>query len=206
MEQYLRIFRGKQQHDWADWLTCAEFSINNKINSSTGYSPFFLNYSQRPLLPVWKSSSGVPKADEFTKQMAALTKETLAALNLMSASMKRSYDKHHQDASPFPIGSLVLLDGRGINTNTPSRKLNDRWHGPFEVLEHIGDVSYWLKLPSSWRLHDFFTFPSLFPLDPLPSLPNSPPLNFKLPPSRQRMPSTSSASCYIRNSTTKSFI
>ena len=81
MEQYLRIFCSKHQHDWADWLACAEFSINNKINSSTGYSPFFLNYGrnpQRPLLPFRKSSSGVPRADEFAKQMEALAKETSA--------------------------------------------------------------------------------------------------------------------------------
>ena len=65
MEQYLRIFCGKRQHDWADWLACAEFSINNKINSSTGYSTFFLNYSRNPHRPpssltensLWRSTS-----------------------------------------------------------------------------------------------------------------------------------------------------
>lgn len=96
MEQYLHIFCGKWQHDWAEWLACAEFSINNKINSSTGYSPFFLNYGrnpQRPLLPLRTSPSSVPHADSFAKQMSDLAKETAAALSLASAAMKRSYDK-----------------------------------------------------------------------------------------------------------------
>ena len=78
MEQYLCIFCGRRQHDWADWLSCAEFSINNKINSSTGYSPFFLNYGRnplRPLLPTRKCPSGVPHADAFAQQKQQTTNE-----------------------------------------------------------------------------------------------------------------------------------
>ena len=123
MEQYLWIFCGKRQHDWAEWLACAEFSINNKINSSTGYSPFFLNYGRhphRPLLPQRSSPSGVPRADSFAKQMSNLAKETSAALTLANAAMKRSYDKHHLPLPDINPGSFVLLDSKGIETNSPS--------------------------------------------------------------------------------------
>ena len=166
MEQYLRIFCGRRQHDWADWLACAKFSINNKINSSTGYSPFFLNYGrnpQCPLLPLWKSLSGVPRADEFAKQMSALAKETSAALTLANIAMKRSFDKHHRDLPPLLPGSLVLLDSKGIDIDTPSRKLSDKRHGPFEIIEQIGDVSYRLKLPTTWKIHDVFHISKLTP-------------------------------------------
>jgi hypothetical protein len=174
MEQYLRIFCGKRQNDWADWLSCAEFSINNKINSSTGYSPFFLNYGRnplRPLLPTRKTASGVPHADEFAKQMSALAKETSAALILANQAMKRSFDKHHRDFPPFEIGSLVLLDSKGIDIAYPSRKLCDKRHGPFEVVERVGDVSYRLKLPPDWKIHDVFHISKLTPYTP-PSFPS----------------------------------
>jgi hypothetical protein len=166
IEQYLRIFCGKRQHNWADWLACAEFSINNKINLSTGYSPFFLNYGrnpQRPLLPLRQSPSGVPQANEFAKQMNTLAKESSAALTLANIAMKRSFDKHHRDAAPFLPRSYVLLDGKGIETNLPSRKLTDKRHGPFEVIERIGDVSYQLKLPDSWKIHNVFHVSKLTP-------------------------------------------
>src|SRR6202048_2221341 len=50
IEQYLRIFVNHHQDDWAEWVPLAEFSYNDKQNSSTGCSPFFLEYGQHP----WK--------------------------------------------------------------------------------------------------------------------------------------------------------
>jgi transposase InsO family protein len=48
IEHYLHVFCNERQSDWAEWLSCAEFAINNKVNSSTGYSPFYLNYGRDP--------------------------------------------------------------------------------------------------------------------------------------------------------------
>ena len=48
VEQYLRVCINHQQTDWAEWLKCTEFSFNDKIHSSTGFSPFFANYGRHP--------------------------------------------------------------------------------------------------------------------------------------------------------------
>ena len=37
-----------------------------------------------------------------------------------------------------------------------NRKLADKFVGPFEVLEQVVAVSFRLKLPSYWRVHDVF--------------------------------------------------
>ena len=52
VKQYLRLFVNYRQDNWAEWLPLTEFSYNDKIQSSTGYSPFYLNYGQHP----WKST------------------------------------------------------------------------------------------------------------------------------------------------------
>ena len=44
IEQYLRLFVNYHQTDRSEWLSLAEFSYNDKLHTSTGYSPFFLNY------------------------------------------------------------------------------------------------------------------------------------------------------------------
>ena len=43
VEQYLRIYVNHHQDNWVDWLSIVEFSLNNKIQVSTGYSPLFVN-------------------------------------------------------------------------------------------------------------------------------------------------------------------
>jgi hypothetical protein len=44
LEQYLRMFIDHCQTDRQEWLAIAEFSYNNKFQSSTWVSPFFANY------------------------------------------------------------------------------------------------------------------------------------------------------------------
>lgn len=95
--------------------------------------------------------------------MAALTKETSAALELANSAMKRSYDKKHRDIPPLLPGSLVLLDAKGIETQSPSHKLDNRRHGPFEITEQIGELAYRLKLPPEWKIHDVFNISKLTP-------------------------------------------
>jgi len=48
IEQYFRLFINYRQNDWFDWLSTAEFSYNDKVHSSTGSSPFFINYGRHP--------------------------------------------------------------------------------------------------------------------------------------------------------------
>jgi hypothetical protein len=44
IEQYLWLFINHRQSDWVEWLSCMEFSYNDKVQSSTGFSPFYINY------------------------------------------------------------------------------------------------------------------------------------------------------------------
>ena len=60
-----------QQDDWADWIPLAQFSYNDKVHTSTGHSPFFLNYGQHP----WKGVDTQVKvktkaAGDFAREMA----------------------------------------------------------------------------------------------------------------------------------------
>ena len=50
METFLRHYVNHLQDDWEDWLAIAEYQYNDKIHSSTGHMPFYLNYGRHP----WK--------------------------------------------------------------------------------------------------------------------------------------------------------
>ena len=48
LKTYLRAYTSYQQDDWVNYLALAEFSFNNRTNSSTQQSPFFANLGYNP--------------------------------------------------------------------------------------------------------------------------------------------------------------
>ena len=74
--------------------------------------------------------------------MEALTKKTSATLELAAEAMKCSYDHSHQPAKHHAVGDLLLLDGKGIETARPSKKLDDKRLGQFPVTKLIGIQDY----------------------------------------------------------------
>jgi len=49
LEEYLRHFVSPLQDDWDDYLDLAEFAINDSVQTSTGYSPFYMAFGQNPV-------------------------------------------------------------------------------------------------------------------------------------------------------------
>ncbi len=164
VEQYLRIFVNYRQDNWADWLSLAEFSYNDKINKSTGHSPFMLNWGRDPRKGVEvKRESRVEAATDFVKRMEELRKEAAAALERAARDMKTHFDRSHRAEPEFQPGDEVLLEGENMKTNRPTRKLEHRRFGPFKVEKKIGQRAYRLKLPSTWKVHPVFHVSKLFP-------------------------------------------
>ncbi|KXH68555.1 hypothetical protein CSAL01_02212 [Colletotrichum salicis] len=65
----------------------------------------------------------------------------------------------------FAVGSWVLLSSKNIKQKRPSRKLSDKWLGPFRVCEVVGDhgLAYRLEIPNHYRVHDVFPISLLEP-------------------------------------------
>ncbi len=73
------------------------------------------------------------------------------------AAQKRYADKRRREVE-FAVGDKVLLSTRNIRLAVPSRKVADRYVGPFVIVERIGQVAYRLDLARSKLrgLHDVF--------------------------------------------------
>jgi len=65
--------------------------------------------------------------------------------------MKRNYNKKKGDSREYKPGAKVWLEGTNITTDRPIKKLNDKRHGPFVIDKKIGESSYRLKLPTTWK-------------------------------------------------------
>ena len=168
IEQYLRIFVNERQTDWVDWLSLATFSYNDKEQTSTGQSPFFLNHGRHPnkgLEPRREVKSQA--AQDFVDNLTKARTEAQAALTKAAEMMKTFYDKKRADARNYDKGDKVWLEGSNITMTRPSKKLGEKRYGPFEVLGKEGLTAYRLKLPVTWKkIHPVFNEALLTPYKP----------------------------------------
>jgi hypothetical protein len=56
---------------------------------------------------------------------------------------------------PFGKNQKVWLDTRNLKMSH-HRKIAPKHEGPFEIDEVLGPVTYRLKLPESWKIHNVF--------------------------------------------------
>jgi hypothetical protein len=167
VEQYLRRFANYEQDDWAEWLPMAEFAHNDHVNSSTSFTPFYLNYGQDP----WRGITPIPphpneSATEFVTRMHAIREEAQAALRYTKEDMKRFHDRLQKPSITYQQGDKVWLEGTNLTTQRPSKKLEFRRFGPFTILSKHG-TAYKLSIPTTWKhIHPVFHETLLTPFTP----------------------------------------
>jgi hypothetical protein len=73
IKAYLRAFINIHQTDWVEWLSLAEFSYNDKVNSSINETPFKYLYGHDPwkgIEPRFQSRNDTAK--EFAERMKTI--------------------------------------------------------------------------------------------------------------------------------------
>ena len=67
----------------------------------------------------------------------------------------------------FKIRDKVFVKSNNIHTTQPSKKLAEKYLGPFEIIVQVGSVSFTLHLPDSMRsIHPIFHVSMLEPSTP----------------------------------------
>ncbi|MBW0566197.1 hypothetical protein O181_105912, partial [Austropuccinia psidii MF-1] len=78
---------------------------------------------------------------------------------------KKYADRNRSIPPDFQPGYKVWLASKNIRTTRPTKKLSERWLGPFEVIKNIGIHAYHLKLPLQWKsVHPVFHLSLLEPV------------------------------------------
>ena len=78
-----------------------------------------------------------------------------------------STDKRQTPPPDFKIGDKVFIKSDDIRTTQPSKKLAEKFLGPFEILAQVGSISFTLHLPNSMRgIHPVFHVSMLEPSAP----------------------------------------
>ena len=136
LENFLRPYVERHPQTWSQYLALAEFAANNVVNVATGYSPFYLNSGDHPLVPsVLMHGRGVSSKIEAVQTMVARMKTALeeaqANLTIAQSRAKSQADRSRRDET-FKVGDEVVLSTCNIRVNQhlPS-KLHRHWIGPY---------------------------------------------------------------------------
>jgi hypothetical protein len=103
-------------------------------------------------IPTTFEHTKYPAIEERMKQLIRDREEALAAHELARRQMA---EMKKNTFSPFIKGQKVWLDTRNLKTFY-HKKMAPKREGPFEIEEVLGPVTYRLKLPKTWKIHNVF--------------------------------------------------
>jgi Integrase zinc binding domain/Chromo (CHRromatin Organisation MOdifier) domain len=153
IEAYLSIYCTSHPEDWLHSLSTLEFTHNNRRHAERVHSPFEVIQGDNPIsVPITFSHTKFPTIEEKMKRMISDREEALAAHEL---ARTRIANRKQSKFVPFEKGQKIWLDTRNLKMNH-HKKIAPKREGPFEIDEVLGPVTYRLKLPESWRIHNVF--------------------------------------------------
>ena len=182
----LRAYVDHTQADWSTHLACAEFSFNNLVNASTGFTPFFADLGFHPVFTPLASTPVAPSA-LTPAEVTAFLKSQHAVFELVRDSIlthqhdaMAASDRNVLRRIPTPaVGSLLLVSSDALlspaQRDRPSRKLAFPWQGPFRVLSVPSPSTVRVELPRGCRAHPVVNVSLTKPYIPDPLLPAPPP-------------------------------
>lgn len=171
LETILRSQVSFEQDDWDDHLTAAELAVNNSVNATTGFTPFYLNSGQEARMPLDSAISPLRSvisnatAEQTLSRWQAALKQ--AVINVQAAQQRQAgyADQHRRDVT-FKVSDKVLLSSKHLQLlgdAKRSRKLTARFIGPYPITRVINDNAYELELPPSLRIHPVVNISALKP-------------------------------------------
>jgi len=155
LEQYLRFFVDHRQRDWLEWLASAEFVVNNKTHTATKVLPFMANYGKEVRMGGDIRKKGkVESAMEFVERMKKVHKEAEAALRKTQEEMKRYADRSRKETEKWKRGDRMLLSTKDlVFKKRLTKKLTERYVGPYVIEKVVSTNAVKLRLPSSIRIY-----------------------------------------------------
>ncbi|MBW0516482.1 hypothetical protein O181_056197 [Austropuccinia psidii MF-1] len=96
---------------------------------------------------------------KLSKKLESVQQVVKEELESAIRKLKKYAERNGAIPPDFQPGDKVCLASKNIKATRPTKKLSERWLGPFEVLKKIGSHEYHLKLPQKWN-----SFHPVFPV------------------------------------------
>ena len=139
LEHYLRTYCMWDQDDWVDLLPFAEFYYNNPRRTATKQTPFFAAYHQHPENNFKNGRDNAtggnnPEAGKTVEDLDAMRETMRENMKAAQTRMAKYNNQKVANKEPqFKVGDWVMVNVKNIKTKTPSKKLDYKLSGKFEI-------------------------------------------------------------------------
>jgi hypothetical protein len=189
LEELLRSCINFEQTDWDEHLAAAELAVNNSIQASTGFTPFYLNSGREVVMPLDQAVAGLrpspnPEASDRIRRLKSDLSRAREHIVRAQQRQAKYADQHRRDVT-FTVGDRVLLSTEhlkmvGADRRTP--KFAAKYFGPFVIKRVVNANAYELDLPSRLRIHPVFNISRLKSYQDSSSFPSRPSSVTRPPP------------------------
>jgi len=161
LETYLRCMTTDQPTKWMSWLSLAEYWYNSTYHTALKMSPFQALYGFPP--PLISELEIPGPEDEEAQDFLTAKQQMLEHLkeNLCTAQnrMKRYADLKRVERR-FQVGDMVYLKMAPYRLAAfgfrGTLKLQNKYYGPFLIIQKIGNSAYKLQFPGKVQIHPVF--------------------------------------------------
>ena len=169
----LRAYANRES--WAEYLQDFAMAYNSSVHTSTGYTPHYLLTGTEMRLPDIFHSPKVPwPRDDFEKddtgnfidEMIIHRQMAQESLLIAQNAVQNAQNKHRIPFE-FKEGDKVLINPHSIELSgdwqAKGKKLEPRYEGPFEISEVIGPLTYRIRFPPDYEIHNVLNIEHLEP-------------------------------------------
>ena len=149
LKQYLRKYANHQQDNWPELVPLAEYAYNTTKMQRTDFTPYQVVYGKTPTI---HAAPGEPSQAAIDKIRKVAYKNLLYSQVLI----QEHRNKRRKPATKLKPGDKAYVQKRGTRKDRPSASLDDKYWGPFQVKQKVGQSSYKLELPPQTRIHPVF--------------------------------------------------
>jgi len=120
-------------------------------------SPFKANYRQDPRMGFEGRKKGkYAGAEKFIEKIKEIQEEAKVALGKAQEDMKKYANRRRSEVNKYKVRDLVMLSTKDLRYQMVGRrtkKLTERFVGPYKVQKIVSSNAVKLELPSTVKIH-----------------------------------------------------
>ena len=100
--------------------------------------------------------TGIPQVKEFMIELQKSWKQVTKAMKEAQENMKQQFNKKRRNPQELKVGDHVWLENKNIQSNQPSKKLDNKRYRSFRISRDIGSGVFQLELSEGWMIYNVF--------------------------------------------------